>query len=263
MKKIQGTSVCIIMAMMLGVITIQASDNKDSSASFGALSKATQIELPAKAAELIVQSAPKNRQKITVDVVKSAVGLNPAAAPAIVASIAKASPVTAAVAAATAASLVPDQVLEIARVAAVAAPEKAGEIVAAVVRVCPKLYKEIATVVAAEVPSKSRDILVGLSSAIPMIQAPLNKVLTGYAAGSVPTVSTVLAQIPTIQGLPTVASTTPTTTTPTTTPDSALIAPPTYGSPYVNPSGSHINLDPGSGSTVPTNGRSYSGAVPP
>ena len=89
-------------------------------------------ELPAKAAELVLQAKLVDRKATTVAVVQAAVGLNPAAAPAIVGAIAKAVPEMAATAAATAAKLQPKQGSAIVQAAATAAPSKAGEVTLAV-----------------------------------------------------------------------------------------------------------------------------------
>jgi hypothetical protein len=249
MKTIHNNLVCALVALSLGaVFTVQASDDKSPSPSFAVLSKATQIELPAKAAELVSQATPKQRQQTTIDVVKAALGLNPAAASAVVASIAHANPEVAAIAAATAASLLPDQAAEIARVAAAAAPKQAGQIVAAVCRVAPKSYKEIASAVAEAAPDQGKQILTGLASAMPTLQGPLNKFIATYGGNNSPTVSTVLNQVQ-----PTPESQAP----PAPSSGSVVLAPPTYGPPYVIPPGSHINLDPGSGVPVTPGGRDY------
>ncbi len=241
-----------MVAMALGTAaTVGAANSKDSSASFPVLSKATQIELPAKAAELVSKADAKHREQMTIDVVKAAVGLNPAAAPNIVASIAHANPEMAATAAATAASLLPDNAAEIARVAAVAAPKKSGQIVTAVCRVVPKQYKAIANAVAEAAPDQTKQILAGLSTAFPMLEMPLNKIILSYSGNNIPTVPSVLNQVPSsLVPTPTVAPTT-TATEPTATTGSPQLAPPTYGAPYVIPPGGHVNLDPGSGVTVP------------
>src|SRR6266436_10433146 len=61
-------------------------------------------ELPAKAAELVRDAKARQREAVTIEVVKAAVVKSPAAATAIVGAIAKAAPDMAAIAAATAAS---------------------------------------------------------------------------------------------------------------------------------------------------------------
>lgn len=261
MKILHTNLVCAMVAMALGAVVVVAADSKAPSLSFPVLSQATQVELPAKAAALISKTDAKHREQMTIDVVKAALGLNPAAAPNVVASIARTNPDMAALAAATAAILLPDKAAEIARVAAAAAPKKAGQIVAAVCRVAPKHYREIANAVAEAVPNQGKQILAGLSSALPMLEAPLNKIIAAYNGSIIPSVSTVLNQVPANVVIPTTGATTPEIfTTPPTTTDTAptiAIAPPTFGPPYVIPPGSHVNLDPGAGTNVPPGGRDY------
>jgi hypothetical protein len=161
----------------------------------GVLSMATSAELPAKAAELVTQAAgAKNLKQITVDVVKAAVGLNPAAAPAIVGSIAQASPAMAGTASATAVALVPNQAVIIARAAAAACPVNAGEIVAAICGVLPAYYLQVAEAVAEVVPGAAKEILAALSTAIPSLKQPIDQALASYQ-GSIPSVSMVLSQM--------------------------------------------------------------------
>src|SRR2546425_213900 len=68
------------------------------------LSHAKAAELPLKATELAKAAKVTDRQNVTINVVRAATQLNPAAAPAVVAAIARALPEVAAVAAATAAA---------------------------------------------------------------------------------------------------------------------------------------------------------------
>ena len=56
------------------------------------LAAAPAAELPAKAADLVQRAKSRDRYTTTVNVVKAAVGINPAAAPAIVGAIARSVP---------------------------------------------------------------------------------------------------------------------------------------------------------------------------
>src|SRR5439155_26162829 len=56
------------------------------------LSRVAAAELPVKAAGLIKDAKARDREAVTAEVVKAAVALNPAAAPAIVSAIARAVP---------------------------------------------------------------------------------------------------------------------------------------------------------------------------
>ena len=142
----------------------------------------------------MAQADAKNLKETTIDVVKAAVGLNPAAAPAIVGSIAQAVPAMAATASATAVQLVPNQVLLIARAAAAAAPAKAGAIVESICRVLPAQYQKVAAAVAEVVPGAGKDILAGIAAAIPNLKSAINQALADYK-GDVPSVSAVLTQV--------------------------------------------------------------------
>ncbi len=94
-------------------------------------------ELPAKAADLVRNAKLSQRGEVTVNVVRAAVGMNPAAAPAIVGAIARAVPDMAALAAGTAAGEQPKQASAIARAHAADAPARSGKVVAASLRVVP------------------------------------------------------------------------------------------------------------------------------
>jgi hypothetical protein len=215
------------------------------------LSAVSQAELPAKASELVAQASDKTRQHTTIQVVSAAVGLNPAAAPAIVGFIAQSVPEMASVAASTAVGLVPDQVEAIARAAAAAAPTKAGQIVQAICSVLPKEYKAVAEAVAEVVPGAGREILAGVSAAIPSLQDSINEVLASN--GTIPSVASVLDPLkPSVQLARTSSGLTPIAF------DAPTFAPPTYGTPYVPPTTSHTNKDANTGGTVPTGGRNYS-----
>ena len=241
-----------------------AADNTLPSPAMGVLSTATSAELPAKAAELVTQAAgAKNLKQITIDVVKAAVGLNPAAAPAIVGSIAQASPAMAGTASATAVALVPNQAVFIARAAAAACPAKAGEIVAAICGVFPADYQQVAEAVAEVVPGAAKEILAAISSAIPSLKHPIDQTLASYQ-GSIPSVSMVLSQVAQTQSL---AATLATASAPlggsapvSPTPPVSLPRGPSGAPPFVSISGTPTIIVPSSGGTVPSGGpRGYSG----
>ena len=256
MKIINQAKCFVALVAMSSTLTALAADKtvagkttETASPYLGELSSVTSMELPAKAATLVSQAKAKARSQATVDVVKTAVGLNPAAAGPVVGSIAQAVPEMAPVAASTAVSLVPDQASAIARVAAAAAPAKAGEIVAAVCRVLPKHYKEVASAVAEVAPSMGKDILTAVATTIPALKAPLAKAIASYNANNAPAVATVLEQVqPTLD----LASTSPAQTAS----DLPIVEPPSFGPPPVVTTSPHQNLDPGSGTLV--TGRNYS-----
>jgi hypothetical protein len=220
------------------------------------LSTATALEMPAKAAELVSQSDAKNLKQTTIDVVKAAVGLNPAAVAEIVGAIAQSSPQMAATAAATAVKLLPKQAVSIARAAAAAAPDQAGKIVQAVCRITPDAYQEIADAVAEVAPGAGKAILSGIASAIPSLKDSITTVLAGYN-GAIPSVSAALDQVSQIQTAAApvlLASASPALDlgTPTLNPVVSLPRGPSIKAPIVPPSNTPTNtLAPASGGDLP------------
>jgi hypothetical protein len=239
-----------LVAVVCATLSLLAADKNNSNPYLAQLSRATPMELPAQAAQLVAKSEAKARPLATVDVVKAALGLNPAAACQIVGCIAQAEPEMAPVAAGTAVSLVPDQAESIARVAAAAAPAQAGAIVAAICRVLPKQYKGVALAVAEVAPTQGKEILAGIASAIPTLKAPLAKAMMASNPEATPTVASVLDSVPATLDL------SPSIPMPVASAGSA-VAPPSYGPPYVPLSGTPVNLNPGTGGEVPTGGRDY------
>lgn len=233
----------VALSLAMGV---KAGDPIVASPALGVLSTVSSAELPAKAAELVAHADAKSLKPTTIDVVKAAVGLNPAAAPTIVGSIAQASPAMAATAAATAASLVPDQVLIIAKAAAAAAPAKAGAIVEAICRVLPSDYQVAAEAVADVAPGAAREILAGVAMAIPQMKDTINQALASYQ-GSIPSVSTVLTEVAQNLGSTQIAIATGGTS-------AGLPRGPTVGAPPVPPSGTPTPILPGNGNPIPNGG---------
>jgi hypothetical protein len=253
----------VVLTMAAGV---NAEDKTVSSPALSVLSSASSAELPAKAAELVAQADAKNLKQTTIDVVKAAVGLNPAAAPAIVGSIAQAVPNAAATASAQAAVLVPNQAVLIARAAAAACPSKAAAIVEAICLVLPADYAKVAVAVSEVVPGAAKDILVAIETAIPQLKAAIDQTVASYQ-GNLPSLSTVLSQVAQTESSATTLAITagtlgPSSSTLSTTSGSkpvSLPRGPTIGEPYVPVTGTPIIITPGSGGqTPPDGGRGYS-----
>jgi len=250
----------LVMAVaMVATAKLRAGDTLPANPFFGTLSTVSPAELPAKSAELVSQADSKNRLETTVNVVKAAVGLNPAAAAAIVGTIAQSTPEMASVAAATAVALVPDQAVAIAHAAAAAAPSEAGKIVEAVCRVVPNAYQAVANTVAGVAPGAGKAILAGISAAIPALQEPIGKVLVSYN-GANPSVSDVLGQVSPVATM-TGLNGLPANMMPVSGLNGIAVAvtpAPHFGPPYVSSPPSPINLQPGNGGQVPPGGRIYS-----
>ena len=231
-------------------------------------------EMPAKAAEVVQHAKSRERAATTADVVRAALGINPAAAPAVVGAIASSVPSMASVAAGVAAAEQPKQAAAIAKAAAAAAPSQARKIVLAVCRANPNAYREIAIAVSQAVPSANKDILNAVAAAIPGLNPYLEQTLVGYG-GNVPSVPTVLdqtvklAQTAPVPGAasaasmsasrPAVAAGQPAVSSALATP--APAAPfargPAVGPPYIPLTTTPTNVTSGSSGQVPTGGRNY------
>ena len=215
------------------------------------LKSVTLAELPGQAAALVAAADTKSQAKTAVDVVKAAVGLNPAAAPAIVASICASTPSVAAIVAATAAGLLPQQAAYLAQVAAAAAPKMAGKIVEAVCKIAPDDYKAVADAVASVVPDASREILEGVVAALPGLKDAIDSALTNYKSAT-PSVSVVLAQVASSSNIATLASGLPTGDSPI-----AHGGPKPPYQPRTSDPGS-VNIGGAGSGQVPPGGQNYS-----
>jgi len=94
-------------------------------------------EMPARAAEVVVKSAKADRSEVAVLAVKSIMAKHKAAAPLVVAAIAKAAPDVAAAAAAAAVEVDRTQAVAVVEAAGMAAPLASAEIAAAVTQASP------------------------------------------------------------------------------------------------------------------------------
>ncbi len=215
-------------------------------------------ELPAKAADLVLHAKARDQQAVTVSVVQGAVGINPAAAPAIVSAIARAVPDMASVAAGAAATEQPKQASAIAKAAAAAAPSKAGKIVAAVCRAVPNEYRNVAVAVSQVVPGSGKEVVNAVAAVFPDLKPGLERVIAGYG-GSVPSVASTLDQAvkitPTSTDSPLRLSDPVPPTTPGTVP--AMARGPGVGAPYIPLTTTPTNVNPGGTGPVPGGGRDY------
>ena len=223
-------------------------DNTAKGANAGPiLKKVPAPEMPAKAAAMIKAASKSEREATTIQVVKAAVTLNPASAPAIVGAIAREVPVSAPVAAATAAAQQPGQASAIAKAAAAAAPEQAGAIVFAVCRAVPNQYRNVAVAVSQVVPQSSKQILEAVAIAIPELKSSIEKALASYSGGM--TVASSLEK----------AAPAPGGSGGTTTPEPGFTGfrGPAPAPPYVGLSGTARNSAPGTPGEQPPGGRNY------
>ena len=222
------------------------------------LSVVPAAELPAKAADLVLQAKPRHRQTTTVNVVKAGVGINPAAATSIVGAIARAVPEMASVAAGAAAAEQPKQARAIAKAAGAAAPNQAAKIVVAVCRTVPNQYRIVAIAVSEAVPGAGKAIVNAVAEALPDLKPYIEATLAGYG-GNVVSVAYALDQAArSSQGGPATASLSPTLTPSPASPVFAGMARgPAVGPPYIPLTGTPTNVTSGTSGQVPTGGRNY------
>ncbi len=157
------------------------------------LSRGPWAELPVRVVGLVRHAKANERKEMTIAAVKAALGLNPAAATAVVGAIARAVPAMAAVAAETAAAQQPKQAAEIARAAAAADHSAAAAIVIGVCRAAPAEYESVADAVTDAVPGSAKEILQAVETAQPDLKVPIDEVLAQYN-GYLPSVALVLSQ---------------------------------------------------------------------
>jgi hypothetical protein len=259
MKRI--TSI-LLSAVFLVACNSFAKDTAKANPFDKVLSAVPAAELPGKAADLVSQAKARDRKATTINVVKAALGINPAAAPAIVGAIARAVPEMAAVAAGAAAAEQPKQAAAIAKAAAAAAPSQAGAIVGAVCRAVPNQYQGIAIAVSQAAPDASQEIVTSLTSAVPGLKPSIEKVLAGYG-GNVPSVAVTLDQAAQARAI-----SDPATPITPSTPFSAgpmagaagppAVRGPAVGPPYIPLSTTPTSVSPGTSGPVPGGGRNYS-----
>jgi hypothetical protein len=281
MKKTTG----VVLSVVLLVASISfAKDAPKANPFKEVLAPVPAAELPAKAADLVLQAKSRDRAATTVDVVGAAVGINPAAAPAIVGAVARSVPAMASVAAGAAAAQQPKQAAAIAKAAAAAAPSQARKIVLAVCRAVPNEYRNIAVAVSGAVPNSNKEILNAVTSARPDLKPYVEQSLVAYGgnASSVPSVldqAARLAQSTPTAGSPpaTVARTpgssstsviqpatpatptaaTPTAATPPAVGGTPLVRGPAVGPPYIPLGTTPTNVTSGTSGEVPEGGRNY------
>ncbi|HWX22743.1 MAG TPA: hypothetical protein VN578_22805 [Candidatus Binatia bacterium] len=234
----------IALAMMFVAVS-WANDAAKTSALHQTLSQVPAAEMPAKAGELVKAAKARDRGFLTVDVVKTAIAINPVAAPAIVGAISRAVPDMASIAASTAAELQPKLAPEIAKAAAAAAPSKAGKIVVAICRVVPQQYHDIATNVAQAAPGSGQEILRALASLFPELKPGIDQALAGYA-GTPPSVVAVLdsARVSANLGAPTAPMNSLGTPTGPPVLGGLAVRGPSIAPPYIVPSGTATNFGP-------------------
>jgi hypothetical protein len=268
MKK--TTTFALSVAVLVASVTF-AKDAPKVNPFTEVLATVPSAELPAKAADVVQHAKNRERTDATVDIVKGALGLNPAAAPAVVGAIASSTPTMASVAAGVAASEQPKQAAAIAKAAAFAAPAQARKIVMAVCRAVPNSYRDVALAVAEVAPTASKEILSGVATAVPGLKPYIDQALvaSGVNASSVPNVldqAIKMAQASPASGsVAPIASTAgagasannASTPIAAGSPGVSSARGPAFGPAYVGLSTTPTNVTSGTSGKVPTGGRSY------
>jgi hypothetical protein len=242
-----------IIALSVAFLAAGVSVGKDAPTAnpyYQALTAVPAAELPVKAANLVQQAKPRARQEITINVVKAAVGINPAAAPVIVGAIARAVPEMASVAAGTAAAEQPKQASAIAKAAAAAAPDKVSQIVTAVCRAVPNEYQAIAVAVSQAVPGASKQIVEAVALALPNLKGAIEKAIASYSGNvaSVADTLTVAGRISTVAETPRAG---------TEAGGASVARGPAVGPPYIPLTTTPTSVTPGTSGQVPVGGRNY------
>jgi hypothetical protein len=258
MKRI--TSILLSVAFLVGCNSF-AKDAPKANPFSKVLAAIPAAELPAKAADLVSQAKPAQRSETTVNVVKAALGINPAAAPAIIGAIARAVPEMSSIAAGTAAGEQPRQAAAIAKAAAAAAPMQAGAIAEAVCRVVPREYRSIAVAVSQAAPDANKEIVNAVAAALPDFKPFVQKVVAGYG-GNVVSVGGTLDQAAIVAQSRPAAETAfspamPRAGTPTVLVGAPLARGPAVGPPYVALTVTPTNVTSGTSAPVPPDGRNY------
>jgi hypothetical protein len=207
-------------------------------------------ELPIKAANIVATSSATERQLVTTEVVKAAIGMNPNAAVAIVSAVSSRNPAMAPAAAVAAATLQHKHIGLITKAAVAAAPSETGKIVAALLKEFPKDYQSIAIAAAENAPTSGREILVLVGDYVPALQGSIQAAIVGIAPDS--------ANVP-VQGILSQSSVAaaPSPTTPANPPVPSL-SPPTLGPPFTPPPSVVVTVTPAQTTPEAPGSRKYS-----
>jgi hypothetical protein len=233
-------------SMALGACLAWASSSPQVSAARKALKGVPAVELPAKAAAMVAQAKPEDRDTAAAAVVTAALGVRPTSTMAVVSAIARQTPSAAPTAAAKAAFLQPKKLADIAAAAASAAPKQAASIVEAMCKAMPAQYAVIATAVAKAVPTACQEIVAAVTAAIPSLKPFVDKAASEYA-GMNPSVSLLMTRTDMWVTASANASSTP-----------PVLAPPLPGPPYTPIPPSGIIVTRSGPNTIPGGGHDYS-----
>ena len=183
-----------VFLAVLGTMPVAGAGAAKNGNYFAILSATPGAEMPRRAGELVLQAGAAALAPTTVEVVKAAVGVNPAAVLAVVGCVAETAPAMAATGAGTAAALEPHLAVAIARAAVSVAPGEAGAIVEAVCRVVPADFEAVALAAVREAPGSDRAVLAGVAAGMPELKREISAQLAGYD-GKEPSTGLMLAAV--------------------------------------------------------------------
>lgn len=191
MKTVKVVSGAMLLSGFLSSSLVLASSSADLTKS---LASSSITELPAKAAGLVANAAPAERNGVAMEVVRAAVQMNPASVVAIVSAVAHENPANASSAALAASTLQPNRIGLITKAAAAAAPAQTARIVAALIKQFPKEYGVISSAAVAGAPLASREVLTVVGANIPALRPSIQASLARSSDLSVLPVQSILTE---------------------------------------------------------------------
>ena len=170
----------LLILLVARCFHLEASEPSQMSSLRKALSAVPAPDRPVLVVKWIKEAPAERRELITINAVKQAVEINPAAAALLVGAIGRAVPEMVALAAATAAAKQAAQADAITRAGVAVVPAMAGRIVAAVCKAVPGQYRSVAIGASEAAPGAWNDILRSVSLSIPDLRQRLEKEVASY-----------------------------------------------------------------------------------
>ena len=171
-----------VLGLVAGVLVLTSldtlsSDHSESTLLHHVFSEVPRIELPGKAAQLVMAALECDRATATTNIVRAVYRVSPGIVASVVEAISKAVPAISETAAAAAAQEQPERAAVFAKIAARVAPDRAAHIVRAVCTVVPDQYRSIAESVNGVVPGSTPQILDTLEALFPRLRDPVQRTL--------------------------------------------------------------------------------------
>ncbi len=132
------------------------------------LGRATVLERPAAAAQLVARANRANKEAVALEVVASIAKTDPDLLAAVVGAVVSEVPNAAAKVASTAARLAPDRLFDIAKAAVSTAPRKSEDVALALAALQPKELLKICLAIGEGAPSEAARVIIPLARAFPL-----------------------------------------------------------------------------------------------